>query len=1079
MRYVIMANGKGRRWANYGGISKHAIPVNGETLLQRTVRLAHEADPDAEVFISSSNPANEVEGATRHTPEHGSREIDRFCYELICDDMCFLYGDTYYSERSIRTIEDNPTPDLMFFGSEKTINALRIGDSSVVKGLLATLNRMIDSGQIADAKGWTLYHMFLGMPLDGKKIGDRNFIKLDSATMDINSPADYQQFARTHAGAELPAPSTLQAAAQEGIYNLGIVGKYALRFSAYLLRRKGFSAQNAHHWVKARLWERKFSDRSSSIAERRRAEKKGFLPQAVKRLGIDLDNPGIISQRDYLYVQPFNGVHNKWINDRISALKLFGGYQGYFETCHYHIIRRDNKPFFIPLTDLARSHPSDYQGLYEVLRQRGTMALKESTWNDTDYHTLHASSTGEILLDGVSMTNREFEQWVDASSRVRCLVIFEARRMGPFLGEAAMDGEATLRVVMVNATGTDPKPMQAMIKLGYPLATNTASEFISENDSRERWQNEKDFGELWEDDPLPKSVSAWFRNTRMRWFYASVNVEDGSYDGLRTIDTVDSSKIRESEFAPGAINAFKGTVRFWPEIARTLTDMCRDAPMVKLAEFVLDVSEKDFRIISVHPAAQYNEVIPFEPELNTYLQDCLHAKRTKYTDLKTRADKLLHNLRLTIRKYFGRAVAPKGLVPYQSVRWPGDIMRDLRTKTDVPLAQKLWGYAHGFLSYRLPQYGITPQNWEGFISDFEYRWLRHINPTYRYWVEDKLALQILAPDHADAFPICYFYTQRAGNRGHLVPAAGSPATVPATCEGVFQLVRQKGDLALKPNEGSHGEGFCHLAWTGSEFLMNGQPVTPDDIKPIIEDPDNQYIVTEYVAMHRDMKELYPGSVNTVRIVIYKLDGRTPRIGNSYLRIGTSKTGGVDNVAAGGLVAKVDIATGRYYDAKRLDGVNQGNLVDCPVHPDTGKLIEGILPHWELAKQTVLDIASELPQLEYLGFDVALTEDGVRVIEINRFPDFPRVDVLEPELIDYLLYKLECKKKCFGYDAKPPHKPINLPHRTKPAGQGAAKLRAMKGPVSGTQDRPAKMPHKAPKRAMPAGRAGEFEEEQHA
>lgn len=1049
MRYVIMANGKGRRWANYGGISKHAIPVNGETLLQRTVRLVHEADPNAEVFISSSNPANEVEGATRHAPIHGSREIDRFCYELICDNMCFLYGDTYYSEKSIQTIEDNPTPDLMFFGGKKTINALRIGDSSVVKGLLTTLNRMIDCGQIADAKGWTLYHMFLGMPLDGKKIADRNFIMLDPATMDINSPADYQQFARTHAGAELEQPSLLQEAASNTAYQLGRFGREALRFRAYLLRRKGFTAQNARHWTKAVVWERKFSNHASSLAERWNAERHGFLPQAVKRLGIDLANPQLISQRDYLYIQPFNGVHNKWINDRISALKLFGNYQQYFETCHYHIILRDGKPFFIPQTDLARQHPANYQGLYETLRQRGTMALKESTWNDTDYHTLHASSTGEILLDGVSMLRPEFEKWVDEACRARCLVVFEARRMGPFLGEAAMDGEATLRVVMVNATGTDPKPAQAIIKLGYPFSPDIASSVGSHNDSKERWQAERDFGELWEDDPLPKSVSAWFRNTRMRWFYASVDVTNGSYNGLRSIDMADHTKIQESAMAPGAINAFKGTVEFWPEIARTLTDMCRDAPMVKLAEFVLDVSQKNFRIISVRPSAQYNEVIPFEPELNRYLLDCLHAKQSEYTDLKTRAHALLHNLRLTTRKYFARAVAPKGLAPYQSVRWPGDILRDLRTKTDVTPGRKLWGYRHGFLSYRLPQYGITPENWEGFISDFEYRWLRHINPRYRYWVEDKLALQILTPDHSDAFPACYFYTQRYGKRSHLVPAAGSSTPVPATAEGVFQLVRQKGDLAMKPNEGSHGEGFCHLAWVENHVEMNGMPAQPADLQRIVEDPGNQYIITEYVTMHHRMAELYPGSVNTVRIVVYKRDGRTPRVGNSYLRIGTSATGGVDNVAAGGLVAKVDIPTGRYYDAKRLDGVNQGNLVNCPVHPDTGKLIEGVLPHWELAKKTVLNIAAELPQLEYLGFDVALTEDGVRVIEINRFPDFPRVDVLEPELIDYLLYKLECKKRTFHYDAHPPKKLLKLPPRTKPAGQDAAALRATVKPAPDT------------------------------
>lgn len=87
-----------------------------------------------------------------------------------------------------------------------------------------------------------------------------------------------------------------------------------------------------------------------------------------------------------------------------------------------------------------------------------------------------------------------------------------------------------------------------------------------------------------------------------------------------------------------------------------------------------------------------------------------------------------------------------------------------------------------------------------------------------------------------------------------------------------------------------------------------------------------------------------------------------------------------------------------------------------------------MPNWELAKQKVLEIAESIPQLEYLGFDLAMTEDGFKLPEINRFPDFPRIDRLTPEIIDYLLYKLEQKKRLFGYDVNPPRKLISLPQR---------------------------------------------------
>ena len=85
MRYVIMANGKGSRWNNYEGIPKHLISIGGETLLQRTTRLVHSFDSQAEVIITSRNPDCVAEGARRYEPLRSQREIDRFCVELIQD----------------------------------------------------------------------------------------------------------------------------------------------------------------------------------------------------------------------------------------------------------------------------------------------------------------------------------------------------------------------------------------------------------------------------------------------------------------------------------------------------------------------------------------------------------------------------------------------------------------------------------------------------------------------------------------------------------------------------------------------------------------------------------------------------------------------------------------------------------------------------------------------------------------------------------------------------------------------------------------------------------------------------------
>lgn len=39
MKYIIMADGEGKRWGNYKGVPKHLITVEGETILERTIRL--------------------------------------------------------------------------------------------------------------------------------------------------------------------------------------------------------------------------------------------------------------------------------------------------------------------------------------------------------------------------------------------------------------------------------------------------------------------------------------------------------------------------------------------------------------------------------------------------------------------------------------------------------------------------------------------------------------------------------------------------------------------------------------------------------------------------------------------------------------------------------------------------------------------------------------------------------------------------------------------------------------------------------------------------------------------------------
>jgi len=189
MKYIIMADGKGTRWNNHQDIPKHFIQINGETLLARTVRLLKEKDPTCEVIITSHDPRYEVEGAVRYEPQNNVLEIDRFTRELIDHDVCFLYGDTYYSEQSMNLIVQYDVEDMLFFGNEKSIVAVKVKDADIFRSHIENVTELFLAGKIKDCKGWQVYQSFMNLPFDVKQIAEK-YIYIKDETKDFNSPED-------------------------------------------------------------------------------------------------------------------------------------------------------------------------------------------------------------------------------------------------------------------------------------------------------------------------------------------------------------------------------------------------------------------------------------------------------------------------------------------------------------------------------------------------------------------------------------------------------------------------------------------------------------------------------------------------------------------------------------------------------------------------------------------------------------------------------------------------------------------------------------------------------------------------
>lgn len=59
----------------------------------------------------------------------------------------------------------------------------------------------------------------------------------------------------------------------------------------------------------------------------------------------------------------------------------------------------------------------------------------------------------------------------------------------------------------------------------------------------------------------------------------------------------------------------------------------------------------------------------------------------------------------------------------------------------------------------------------------------------------------------------------------------------------------------------------------------------------------------------------------------------------------------------------------------------------------------MIPHWKIIKEKILNYVKRNPFLDYVGWDILVTENDFVVIEANHNPDLDLVQIHKPFLTD--------------------------------------------------------------------------------
>lgn len=193
-----------------------------------------------------------------------------------------------------------------------------------------------------------------------------------------------------------------------------------------------------------------------------------------------------------------------------------------------------------------------------------------------------------------------------------------------------------------------------------------------------------------------------------------------------------------------------------------------------------------------------------------------------------------------------------------------------------------------------------------------------------------------------------------------------------TWEDFVAFIRDADKFILKPIDSYGGKG--HVI-----YHLDGSRKAEDIYQEILAAPRS--LLEPWILQHDALNTLYPNAVHVARLhTIHDGDRKDIRIFGGTLAVATA--GEVANTwLASTLAVRIDEKTGELV----TDALDYDNHV-IPEHPVTHVPFRGFrLPDWDRVIPLIKQAAATIPELQYIGWDIAFTPDGPVIVEGNANP----------------------------------------------------------------------------------------------
>lgn len=292
------------------------------------------------------------------------------------------------------------------------------------------------------------------------------------------------------------------------------------------------------------------------------------------------------------------------------------------------------------------------------------------------------------------------------------------------------------------------------------------------------------------------------------------------------------------------------------------------------------------------------------------------------------------------------------------------ITKEMQVNASKVPAPKLFTYAD--MIWCGAKYGASPSNYTLFRFD------KLSNRQRSTYVTNRLSRRMIRTFNDPSYITVFEDKTLFAKHFHKYLNRELLETENMSFEQFSEFVRGKDKIIYKPAANAQGVGIRVYDDLNDSNLCG--------IYKEIKELNEKAILEQWIPQHHILNQVYSKAVNCIRIITVCQHGQV-----------TCLTGGVTwgngkkiaNASASGIVSPINFKTG-ILEKPAADF--SGNIYEK--HPITDAQLVGIkLPYFNETLEMIQKAAMEVPQVGYIGWDIAITPDGPVIIEGNTTPGY--------------------------------------------------------------------------------------------